>query len=62
MRPSKSTRCSGDFVIAGFVIAGFVSPYRFGSFIESSHVIIIIIIVIMINSISPYPVIGRIRP
>ena len=34
---------------------------RFGSFIESSHVIIIIIIVIIINSISPYPVIGRIR-
>ena len=25
--PSKSIRYSGDFVIAGFVIAGFVSPY-----------------------------------
>ena len=24
---SKSIRCSGDFVIAGFVIAGFVSTY-----------------------------------
>ena len=25
--PSKSIRYSGDFIIAGFVIAGFVSPY-----------------------------------
>ena len=25
--PSKSIRHSGDFVIAGFVIEGFVSPY-----------------------------------
>ena len=25
--PSKSIRYSGDFVIAGFVIVGFVSPY-----------------------------------
>ena len=25
--PSKSIRYRGDFIIAGFVIAGFVSPY-----------------------------------
>ena len=25
--PSKAVRYSGDFVISGFVIAGFVSPY-----------------------------------
>ena len=27
LRPSKSIRYSGDFVMAGFVIAGFVSTY-----------------------------------
>ena len=25
--PSKSIRCSGDFVIAGFVVARFISTY-----------------------------------
>ena len=27
LKPSKSIRYSGDFVVAGFIIAGLVSPY-----------------------------------